>query len=98
MFSRASEQAERLQDEDPAEDREARENRRVDDAVAGEVGITAHLLCHGVTGNGARRREDGHERDEFDAAEAHEDGQAQHDGRHDDEPAAVANARGSFPP
>ena len=80
-----SEQAERLQQKNPAEDREARQRARVNDAVARELRVAVHLLRHGKAGDSTRRGEDGDERHELDAAEAQEDCQPQHNGRHDDE-------------
>lgn len=79
------EQAECLEGQHPCEHRDAGERARVDDAVAGEFGVAVHLLSHGESGYGARRCEDAEDRDELDAAEAEENGEADHDGRDDDE-------------
>lgn len=80
----ALEQLQCLEQKYPAEDGKAGKRAAVDNAVARELGVRLHLLCHGKARNGTGRGKDCDERDKLDAAKAECNGTGKYDGRYED--------------
>ena len=80
-----SKEAQCLEQKHPTKDRKAGQRTAVYDAVARQLRICLHLLCHGKAGDGAGCGKDGNERDEFNIPKAKCNGNRKHDGGYNDE-------------
>ena len=79
------EEAQCLEQKNPTKDRKAGQRTAVYDAVARQLRIRLHLLCHGKAGDGAGCGKDGNERDEFNIPKAKCNGNRKHDSGYNDE-------------
>ena len=80
-----SKEAQYLEQKHPAKDRKAGQRAAVYDAVARQLRIRLHLLCHGKAGDGTGCGKDGNERDEFNIPKAKCNGNRKHDSGYNDE-------------
>ena len=80
-----SEQTERLERQNPAEQRQAGKGAGIDHAVPRQIRIASHLLRHGKSGYGARRGEYGQQRDELHIPKAEINRQPEHDAGDDEQ-------------
>ena len=80
-----SKEAQYLEQKHPAKDRKAGQRAAVYDAVARQLRIRLHLLCHGKASDGTGCGKDGNERDEFNIPKAKCNGNRKHDSGYNDE-------------
>ena len=80
-----SKECQRLEQKDPSENCKAGEGAAVDDAVARQLRVRLHLLCHGEAGNGAGCGKHSDKCHKLDPPKAKHDRKREHDARYNDE-------------